>query len=232
MGKIYEQLRDYLNWGIGITVCIAALLLSKDKLVQLYYNQPVTAAFSTALLVTTFVWFFMYVQASRRELDMLDSAFDSDRIERWKGVVLPTVVGLSLLFGCLIAFSTNILIYSALVPLQSVLDLFGQVTINRNLNILVREKQFRGAEGERKGQILFLYYVEKPHLLRVSLILVVFCGAFGLAVTSHFLRQPTYGYISYSAIIAAIVIGEIVIRRWRKERDKDFWSKKEISKNQ
>ena len=36
MSKVYDVLRDYISWGMAVFIGLAALLLSKDKLLALY----------------------------------------------------------------------------------------------------------------------------------------------------------------------------------------------------
>ena len=102
MSRIKDELKDYINWAVGITLFVSALLFSKAELLALLSANPVQALLSVALLLTTVIWFFLYLRAVRHELELLDSAFDSKRIRKPLGSVLPVAVGLSILFGAMI----------------------------------------------------------------------------------------------------------------------------------
>ena len=49
MSGVKDELKDYINWAVGITLCVSALLFSKQKLMDLFSSSPLHAAFSSAL---------------------------------------------------------------------------------------------------------------------------------------------------------------------------------------
>jgi hypothetical protein len=224
MRGMKDELKDYINWAVGITLFVSALLFSKEKLLALLSTNILQAALSTALLTTTVVWFFLYLKAVRHELELLDTSFDAEQIRKLSGYVLPTAIGLAIFFGCLIALSDNILWYSGLAALLSSFDLYGQAMTIRNVNILITEKKFKGNVGEKQADILFSYYVKKPLLSRNSIVLVSFCFSFVLASYSIFLDNAYLNYAAYASIIIVIIASEIVLQKWRQERDTALFS--------
>jgi hypothetical protein len=221
MSRLHEVLRDYINWCIGITFALAALLLTRTEIATLYQTEPIRAVLVTILLAETLAWFFSYIYAVRHELDLLDSAFEWDKSKNYFGFILPTGVGLALLFGGLIAFSTNILVYSALVLMLSVFDLYGQSVVIRNIGLHLFDKQFHGKGKDKEEQILCSYYLGKPLLLRLSVILSIFCAVLVLVITARFENYPrrAFEYAAHIIIIFTILVGEVVLYRWRKDRD-------------
>lgn len=220
MSRIYEELRSYILLGAAITLGVAAFLLSKGKIAEQYNQDPIKGIFSSVLLAMTAFWFFSWIYAEFKELALLDSAFESEKIKRLSGLIFPIAIALSLIFAALIAFSTNILVYSGVLTLLSVSDLYGQITVNRNFLHLFNNRQFRSKAGEQEAQILFFYYIERPMLARIALMLVFFCGAFILAAMAHFVNNAVYRYASYLVIIITIIVNEIVIYSWRRKRDR------------
>lgn len=219
MSGIKDELKDYVNWAVGITFFVSALLFSKDDLLALFSVNPFHAALSAVLLLTTVCWFFQYLSAVRHELELLDSSFDSEEIRKISGLVLPTAVGLSVFFGSLVALSQNILAYAGLAALLSSFDLYGQATTIRNVNIFIADRKFNGSVGEEEAQILFDYYIKKPLLSRISIMLVSFCASFTLASYAKFLSNEPLCYVAYVVVILVIIVGETVMRKWRHERD-------------
>ncbi len=231
MSGMKDELKDYINWAVGITFFVSALLFSKDSLLALFSNNPIHAVLSAALLLTTVIWFFLYLRAVRHELELLDSSFDSEQIRKISGYVLPTAVGLSIFFGSLIALSENILVYAGLAALLSSFDLYGQATTIRNVNILIHEKKFKDSIGEEEAKILFAYYIKKPLLSRISIVMVTFCVSFVLASYSKFLNIQYLNYTAYLAVIMVILGSEVVIQKWRNERDEGLFALHDSTQN-
>ncbi|NVL89682.1 MAG: hypothetical protein HWN69_01630 [Desulfobacterales bacterium] len=219
MSKIYQQLTDYINWCFTITVALALFLLSRQELTKLYKTDSMAALVSAILLIVTVGRFFLYLHAVRKEIDLFDVSFKTERVNRLHGPVLPIGIALSLTFAVLIAYSTNILIYSIVALLFSVFDIYGPATVNRNLGIQILGKQFGDTKSEQGAKILFNYYFVKPILLRVAILLVMGCFALILATCWHFTHDAAYQYSAYLTWIFSIIVGEIAIYRWRAERD-------------
>jgi hypothetical protein len=219
MSKLHERIRDYIGWGIGITFCVASLALSKDKILGLLDKDPIRGTLSIMLLIVTGSLWFLYLKAVRYEIDLIESAFDADAIRSISGLVLPTVIGLSVVFGLLISLSTNIMLYTLIATIYSSLDLYGQNTTIRNINIFIKEELFRQPNGRAESEALFDYYIKRPLLSKISITLVLFCVAFVLSVVGHRESKPFLEYCAYGVVMVTIVAGEIAIQTWRNSRD-------------
>lgn len=220
MSKLYERLRDDINWVMVITVSVVSIMLSKGKFVALFQHNLVIGIFSIILLLTTIALFFLYLSAVRHELDLLESSFNSDKTKGITGYAFPIGIALGAFFGFLIAYSTNILIYAALAAGYSTVDLIGQSNVIRNVNIFIREGIFRPPTGKKEADILFDYYIKRPLSTKISLTLVSFSAAFVLAGFSRLEGQKYLEYIAYGLVVLTIVIGERAIFIWRRARDR------------
>jgi hypothetical protein len=222
MSKAYKRLKEYIQLVLGLSVAIAFALLSRDRFIQLYQSNPPIAALSTALALVTFASMVAYWRAVTDELDLLNDAFDDERLglNHIKGPTLTIGVGLGVMYGIEIAFSTNILLYAAALVVYQLLDIAGQSTVNRNVARMYRTRQFKTQYGEARATVLFDYYLERPLLLRCSGLLFLYFTALALAIAGFFSTDDRFSYAAYALIIVSIPAGELVIYSWRQKRDR------------
>lgn len=233
MSKTYNQLSEYINWAMGLSIAVATFLLSKDVLVDLIQNNLFRGILSIILLLVTIGIFFLYARAVRTELDILDTVFISENVQTndFSGNYFLAILAVAAFFGFLIANVTNIAYYSGAAALYSMFDMFGVSLVIRNFNILFRQKDFRNKPLiEKEADVLFDYYVGRPLLTRAAVILIFECIAFVLSIYSIFTGNELGSTIAYFIMIATFVVGEIAIHSWRKARDNGLREIKEERK--
>lgn len=221
MSKIHEQYVEYVNWAIGITFSVVAFLLSKEEILELLQTDIIKGIFSIALLLITGMVFILYAKSVRHELDIMDYILDSEkiRVNDLSGNAFLFVILLSISFGFLIAFSTNILYYSVIVIIYTIIDLFGLGVVIRNLTTQFKRNVFRHVTAKKEADILFDYYIGHPLHTRVAMLLVLRCIAFVLSIYTLFTGNMLGDIIAYIIIILTFIVSESVIYFWRKSRD-------------
>ncbi len=216
---LYDRLREYINWSFGFALAVAALLLSRDRLIQMFHDDRTTAILAAALLTVTTLDFVLYLHTVRHELDLMHEAFVDDKKKEAEGPVLIVAVWLALAFGCLIAEVTDILIYCGLLTLLQVANVIGVRNVNANFLDMYKRRIFRGAGGQLEAQILYKYYIERRAFLRCSLLIVASALGFVLAVVGLRTGSVVLTRAAYLTVLIGVPIGEWVIIRWRRECD-------------
>jgi hypothetical protein len=190
-----------------------------QQLVTIFNQNKVHGLFCIVLSVTTVILYVLYLRAVRIEIDLIDTAFDTNFVKKASGFVLFEAIALGILFGVLIYESTEIIYYSGIAAIYSTVDLYGQNTVIRNINIFIKESRIRHPFGKQESEILFDYYIKKPLLTKIAITLVMFCLALVLSIIAHFTNNEILTYLAYCIVILTIVIGEIFIHVWRHSRD-------------
>lgn len=223
MPQVYQRLKEYINFALGFALAIGFALLSRDRLVLLYQTDMLMAVLAAALATMTFAQLVWYWRAVTGELELLNDAFDENRLQGApKGPTLTVGVALGVGFGALIAASTNILVYTAVLAIYELLDTAGQGTVNHNVAKMYRARQFKSEHGEARATVLFQYYLERPLLIRTAVLLFIYAGAFASALAGTLSGHAWYLYLSYASAIVTMPAGEWVIYTWRRVRDRDL----------
>jgi hypothetical protein len=222
MSRVVNRLRDYIGYAVAVTVSLTVALLMRKPIEEQIQSDHILGVASIALLVATVVRFFCYLGAVRNESDLMEEALDTEHVTRLKGAAFPITIGLSVVFSVLIAFAINILTYSIAAVIFAVLDIYGPVTINKNIaNVLINARFRQEAVGSR-AHVLYKYYFEKPIIPRVILMLLSTVAVLVLAIVGHYTNQRWLDLSAYALMTATILIGEVVIRAWRRERDREL----------
>lgn len=223
MPQVYQRLKEYINFALGFAVAIGFALLSRDRLIVLFQADTPIAVLSAMLAAVTFGQLVGYWQAVTGELELLNDAFDEKRTGGMPtGPTLTIAVALGVGFGALIAASTNILAYSAVLAVYQLLDTAGQGTVNHNVAKMYRAGQFKTDGGEAKAIVLYQYYLERPLLIRGAVLLFVYSGVFASALAGTLSGGRWYFYLAYATTIVTIPAGEWVVHTWRRVRDRDL----------
>ncbi|MDE3154636.1 MAG: hypothetical protein KGN76_06010 [Acidobacteriota bacterium] len=221
MLNVYGTLKDYIDKVFGLALAIGGVLLAHARLIQLYRADPLKAVFSGLLMLLTFLAFFWYYRAVAGELDMLNRAFDEGLLQDGepRGMTLTIGVALGILFGGLIASSTNILWYTAVIVLLELFDLLGQATVSMNVARMWRRGAFKPDGGADRAEVLFEYYLERPLVVRCAILMFIYFSALILALAGALVGSVYATYAAYVLVIVTIPLGERVIFAWRRARN-------------
>jgi hypothetical protein len=216
MSRLYAVFHDYWNLCIGIAVATAALLLSKDKILSIYTTDVVHAVLISLLMLMSVTWLVLYLHATRNEIDLLEVSFTLNY--RPQGAVLPIGIMLAIVFGALIAFASDVIVFASIAIVACLVDAWGQNNVNINMVKLYQKKLYPPDQAAR-ATIIFDYYLTNPTLFRVTCLVVAFCGALVLGVIWHFTHIAKLMYIAYVVMLTAGLVSEFTLFRWRRARD-------------
>ncbi len=222
MSLVQDRLKDYINYGLAIAISVGVALLSRDLIVALIRQDVLIGSLVIVLLAVTVMKFLAYLHAVRKEVDMMESALDATKVRELKGPVFPIVVLLALSFAVLIAFVTDILMYSAAAVVFAAADLLGPATVNRNISRVLLDSRFRHEESGSAAHVLYRYYVEGPILLRGVIQLLALVGVLLLAVLWRVSGNVGAQLAAYGLAIVTGVTADLVILRWRRRRDLEW----------
>jgi hypothetical protein len=223
---LYERLKGFASQGVVMAIFVSSALLSVDRFSRLYQQDRVVAVLATILAIETVAHFSLYWWVVVRELDLLNEAFDEQRVAAAEGSFLSIGLLVAAGFGILMATSTDLAIYAGALGTFQVAAHVGQNTVMMNVARLYRTHVFTGVRGEKMAEILFEYYLEKPLLLPIVGRLTAAGLTLTLAVTGKLTAVPLFSYVGYVLLLAAIPVSETFYATWRRARDKRF---KELS---
>lgn len=179
---------------------------------------------SVLLLVTVAALVFRWIFAVTGELRLLREHF-ADFIQPVNGQVYLFTVLFSILLGTLAKLSDNIAMFSLVFAVYSAGDIWGQSLRDRQL-----KRGFDAARSlEANSDMLAArtaienYYFERPHLHRSATVMFFSFIALSLSLAGRGSDSGAAAagleVAAYAAMIANIIITEIVIWRWRRHRD-------------
>jgi hypothetical protein len=214
MDKIYSTLDKYWAIGIAVTLGCASVLLSRDAILQQMKRGPLYAITVIAVLVATLFMFLIYMHASRDELDLAKSYKYVEHIRPPQAAEIIVIFAVALLFGGLIAFVTNLLIYASIMLCFRIADLVALHMVRRGVRHAKEMKQVSSAP-------LFVmanYYLSKPHVILHVTRLLGCVVALLLAVEANKKHSSMLDESGWAAIISVSLLSEFVLYRWRQER--------------
>ena len=108
--------------GIGLTISFFALFLNKQNYISEIKDLSLESIEIIVLFIATLVWFSNYIYANIQDVQLLPDAFPN-RVNP----VIPIgavflMIGTSLAFGLLFAFAYDILMYSSIAAIFSLID--------------------------------------------------------------------------------------------------------------
>jgi hypothetical protein len=205
-------------WLIAVPTAIAAagtcLSLSWHGFVSALKGGPVPSATVLAVLACT-VWVFLrYVEATRDELEMAKEYVDAIPSLGVEPVLI--IFAIAACFGALIAFASNLLVYSAILVCLHVADLAGTVWVKQAF-YEVERKVSRVPVSVRRA--LREYYVGRPQLRLRSLRLAGTLLALGIAVDARIYNSARGAEAAWAAILLSVLLTELFHGSWRSARN-------------
>ncbi len=226
---IYNVLRFIINIGFAISISSATYFLSRRKIIINKIPVSNTSAsvriFSYILFFVTILWFISYLYTVISELELMHLFFDHKATELNKTLFkesfsfknLLIVSGLSLSFGILISYTSNLIIYCTTVVIFEIFDIVGGLSIKKSLLYYRNDESYA---NNKKQKIILDYYLSNPTLSRVITIFVLFLISLCFSVIYFYYKFIILEYVTYILLIITITVGEIVIWRWRSVRNK------------
>src|SRR5260370_12610125 len=161
---------------------------------------------------------FRWIIATHHELDLwlrwLENPFGRQEM-------YAAIFGLSVDLGLLLAFPHKIVYISGFITLHFLLNYWTQWLSNDHFDLAL-QKTRRTRLGKARSKVLEemeSFWLKRPQLGRVTTMMFFSFGAFSLAFAGAFQQEAQrlpYQLIAYIVLILDILIGEIVIVRWRR----------------
>jgi hypothetical protein len=221
------------KWAVSIIgSVVGAELLTEAIKTAVVKGGGAYEALSIVLLGTTLCLIGLWIWSSQKELDLCFEWLDPKRYEPPSSGsetvhILALAVFLLALLYCAARYP---LVYSLLFAGYCIIDWIAARTVTLELRAAIEGSRERARERTTsepivecyaKGiAILDRYYLQKPHgILRVvRLLLAIVALALASAFRSY--GRPILSLLNYVLLIGTIIGTEVVIMRWRQERDR------------
>ncbi len=218
-------MKEYLNVGITLVISTVLLLFSKDRLASAFSmeNFPVTQL-SILLLIETLILIVLWIQASLGELQMFQDYFE-EFVPPLPKSSFSIAVGIAIFLGMLGYFSDRIVIYSSIFVVFDLLCVWGGWIRASEFRAVLKRAQNEASPEDirRKGwDIIEIYELERPHVLRSVGFIFFSVISLILGLLGGLLYQPSTIWListSYIIMLLNIAFSEVIIMRWRRERD-------------
>lgn len=190
-----------------------------------------------SLFFLTLLWFHRYRAAVMNEITILSALFtkldlpDEDDFRRLVGANYIDIIafGLAIAFLFLAFFADRPAIYALVSLILLLQDLNGNRLVQRNLARILSGSFARYAAAspehdlvQRRRDVARAYWIERPHLERVALMIIGVSVALAIANAEATLGASLPAWIAVAMIAAVVATNEIVIAWWRHLRDAEF----------
>ena len=199
----------------------ASVLLSRETLREEFMRGVIPAITVVAILITTLLVFVLYLFSTQEELDLAREYAYVEKLGalHWQDFAIVFVLALS--FGGIIAFVTNLLLYSAVIIVLQIADSIGAY--------MVQNRLFRAYQKSKAiPDPIYDYYLVKPQFVLRTARLVAYTVAFVLAVVASFRPKAIVTELAWVIIVITTITYEYVIYRWRLERHRKLPPPKDI----
>lgn len=187
------------------------------------------------LAVATYWWFTNYRNAVENEIGIVDGLFHASRKpKRWQKVSDRTLfnvlsVLIVLTFLALAAALSRLEIYVTIVLGLWLQDTLGNASIRRNLRRYLDDETYHLPEDHpdaeffrRKREIARDYWLERPHLERIALLIFLTVIVMMTAISDRVFEFPLPAIVP-TGLMSAIILGnELTMKSWRLTRDADL----------
>lgn len=236
-GHLRERSREITNarnWAIGIVTALLGveLFVSEIKRIRGLQPDPMNYAY-LALLLLTGVLIFLWIWATQKELNLLFDWLDPERYvppSSLKETLLILFFGIvltSLLFA-----ARDPLLYGLVFTLYSVILILSTTYLNKEIKTAIDHSKIRIDEDTKNPtlaakavlyraaiDVLQSYFLERPMILRLVLILFTSIIGVGIALYWKISSTTLCGLSAYIIFFVLILVSEIVINWWRYIRD-------------
>lgn len=213
---LYQLLTKYWELGVGIAAGGAFFWASRDKIFAAVTSSPIDGAATVVLLGATIVWFVAYMHSTQNELGILRSLGVTPRVNSSNWAPTLIIVVIALLFGSLVGFVANPIVYSGLGIALILINALG-------FSVVQRSVFFESIRPERKNQIptaTLEYYLANPFIVHHLGIVL----GFGLALILSILGRDYPNVIGHAGALSSfilaltILVEEYVLHVWRSRR--------------
>jgi len=213
----YKTLRRYFSLAMGIVAITAGALRSYNEFTNIIAHDVVHGLLAILLLITTIGWLIGWYYFDDKELAFLEKNIKYELPQTHGTTRYVQIVFLAILWGALINMTVKVEIYIALAIFTFFIASSGYHVVRRSLE----PTYTKGYKTKKKGVIEFYrYYFNKPFcVLDNAVIIFLFIGLlFFMQYEST--NASIFLYGSHIITILSILIHEVILWRWRTNRDK------------
>jgi len=148
-----------------------------------------------------------------------------------RGNIMPTGIVLAILLGLLLYASDDALIYSIIISLIRLAQVWGSWILHGQIKLgaeMVFKEESSNKEANQLALAFTNFYLKRPHISLMATMMFISLVAFAFALYSKFgdvshITLRHYSLIcSFSLLIISIIIDEIVNQIWRRARNKEM----------
>lgn len=210
-------------WIVVTAIFTGAAALQPDAFHSIWTRHETVADWlRMVLFVQLVVLTVFWIAATHSELEMwirwLDPHVYSSEFEAY-----VAIFGLAVALGLMFVFVYDITLISAYISAYLLLNLWAQHLANRRFENFLRKKKGAGVFGvpgcsaqahRRVLEIMEKYWLERPHLERIAMMLLFSLAALG------FSRAGQLKTAASALLTLALLGGEAWVYVWRHLRDK------------
>jgi hypothetical protein len=224
----WKQAESLLQLGQGLVRAVALLGLNRHcfhGLVSVSFTPGyLVLALSAVVLAIVLGLCFKWVLAIHGELRMLKEHL-AEYIEPIDGSAAVFAVMFSILLGLLGWLTDEPVAFSLVLAVYSAGDIWGQTLRDRQLKTAFQAAASKDPEGQLAAgrAAVESYYLGKPHIPRSATVMFFSFAASTLAFQGETATsaeaQLWWRAAAYAVIALNLVGNEVVLWRWRRERD-------------
>jgi hypothetical protein len=128
-----------------------------------------------------------------------------------------------LLAGCI----ANIPIFSILYAFIFLQNIWGYITIRKNIRKYFSDPYFLPLGEANEGfimrrRLVAQSYLDKPHVSKEAGMVAIFFVVFLSAISGHFLQKEIPTIVPYLLVVVALIGNELIVIKWRRVRAAGF----------
>lgn len=227
----WKRVWMFLSIGIAVLTATGVLTFSKDRIIFLFSSKGMEhfpeSHLQIILMFATLFLIYQWIRIHIGEIQMLE-----DNLEEFLPPLprpsFALIITLAILLGILGFFSYNIVIYSSIFVFFSIFDIWSiyyrNKTIKEALKKALNETTNKISAEKRKNlREIEIYFIERPHMQRSTTVIFFSFISLIFGIIAQLYPEPNYVKLflslAYGIMSLNIIISEIIINRWRKNRD-------------
>jgi hypothetical protein len=163
---------QYWEWGVQFALFVVGLFIVK----KLDHSSPAPFALkacNTILFASLAFWFLTYLLSTRLEIQAMLMVFEEEDLPGANINFLLAGLGLSIGFIILLLFHRNLFVIVPAIFLIGYIDMYGNNTLSKAMQQILVNITMAGREPTGGEKTWIYYYIQKDHIARISLYLVI-----------------------------------------------------------
>ena len=228
-----KSIRQARQWGVGIITTSAGIgmMLSEIQRVKASINSPLTLSYLTLFAITG-VLILLWIWATSKELDLCFEWLDPERYSPPSSLKETIMIaGIGIILGLLLFAARDPLYYGIVFTLYSAFVTYAYYYTKTEILQAIEASRRRldaetggdqaalGSEYRKGVDVLEKFFILRPQTMRH--IIILFTSGLGMSfgLIWKLLGKEVFGILSYGILGITIVVSEIVIAKWRLDRD-------------